>query len=1168
MLAKRVQLLWLTSLVLSLGLLRPSAAAELVVDRVEVDYLRDVKPILKARCYACHGAWKQEAGLRVDTARQIRQGGESGAAVAAGNAADSLLVRRISADESERMPPEGPPLTPDEIAKIELWIARGAAVPDDEQPDRDPRDHWAFRVPRRPPVPTTAHDAWVRNPIDAFIAAGYERAGLSPNPPADRAHLLRRVYLDLVGFPPSAAELEAFLQDDRPGAYERVVERLLNSPQYGERWARHWMDVWRYSDWFGRRMVPDVWNSAPQIWRWRDWMVRSLNEDRGYDRMIQEMLAADEVAPGNQEASVATGYLVRNWYALNPNDWMRANVEHTAKAFLGLTFNCAHCHDHKYDPISHEDYFRFRAFFEPIAVRQDRVPGEPDPGVFQEYEYSVLRKINRLGAVSVYDKSHEAPTWFYTGGDERNRETERGSVAPGVPVVFQHVPLDIARLSLPPEAWYPGLADGGSQLLRDAEQSEQEARASQTKAAAELAAEPYQKLVAQDAQLNAEWQETLQRLRELPEYPPLEGAQSLVLDASTGRRTLHRSFPALDAIPEGSRLEFRLRIAQDSHVNLQLAKDTHQGLTAAFLGFDHGRILSYRPGTTEEFEVGTYDPSTLPVDLRVELQLEFAQDQGQLTVRQGAQLLAEQVPVALGGWNPLDHARQAVSLDVRTGTIAVFDDFRWTALVGGSAQPSELWRCDFESSEFTTSGDAAGVAGWTVSTFGQAPAYSYVCATPGHPELQALARQRQVVRAGLTAVELKVAAATALQEARRLAIASLQARLRCESLRYLQADAMPVAAKVEAVQAEQRVQLALAEHAIVAARQGLAEAQAIATPDAKQLQAIDAAVKSWVAAESARAKLSVPDAAAAAELEYAPLSPQYPQESTGRRRALAQWITHRENPLTARVAVNHIWMRHFHQPLVATVFDFGNNGAQPTHPELLDWLAVEFMDSGWSMKHLHRLLVTSHTYQLHSAAAGNAENLAADPDNALLWHMPIGTMEAEVVRDSLLYCGGRLDLRQGGQELENSEALKTYRRSLYYSCHPELDGRSPLGALFDAPNPTECYRRSKSILPQQALALSNSELIHELSSAIADQIAADLSEGEAGSDEPFVAAAFRRILLRPPSPEEARKCAQFLQTYSALPNTANPAAGVTTTVRARAGLVRVLFNHNDFVNIR
>ena len=306
-----------------------------------VDYLREVKPIFAKRCFACHGALKQKAGLRLDSGELIRRGGENGPVI------DGELMTRItSTEKDERMPGEGEPLKPEQVRVIEAWLRQGARSPADEQPEPDPREHWAFKPPVRAAVSRSG------NPIDAFIAAELSRQGLTPEPLADKPALLRRVYLDLLGLPPTRAELHEFLADDSPDAYERVVDRLLNDPRHGERWARHWMDVWRYSDWYGRRLVPDVWNSAPQVWRWRDWIVRSLNAGKGYDRMVMEMLAADEIAPGDDDARVATGYLVRNWYALNPNQWMRDNVEHTAKAFLGLTFNCAHCHDHKYDPIS------------------------------------------------------------------------------------------------------------------------------------------------------------------------------------------------------------------------------------------------------------------------------------------------------------------------------------------------------------------------------------------------------------------------------------------------------------------------------------------------------------------------------------------------------------------------------------------------------------------------------------------------------------------------------------------------------------------------------------------------------------------------------------------------------------------------------------------------
>src|SRR5262249_50338786 len=212
---------------------------------------------------------------------------------------------------------------------------QGAKAPAVEKREENPRTHWAFQKPVRPAVGLADASGWCRNPIDAFVAGEHAKHGLQPNPPATRETLLRRVYLDLIGLPPTRQELHAFLADRSEHAYEKVVDKLLDSPHYGERWARHWMDVWRYSDWYGRRQVPDVWNSAPQIWRWRDWIVKSLNADKGYDRMLQEMLAADEIAPGDDEAAVATGYLVRNWYALNPNQWMRDIVEHAGKAFLG-----------------------------------------------------------------------------------------------------------------------------------------------------------------------------------------------------------------------------------------------------------------------------------------------------------------------------------------------------------------------------------------------------------------------------------------------------------------------------------------------------------------------------------------------------------------------------------------------------------------------------------------------------------------------------------------------------------------------------------------------------------------------------------------------------------------------------------------------------------------
>ncbi len=271
------------------GLFTASSAA--AADRV--DYVRQVKPVLIARCFACHGALQQKGGLRLDTARALAEGGDDGPAIVPGASGESPLIARVSGSGGVRMPPssEGDGLGAEQIAVLRAWIDQGAEAPSDETPEPDPRDHWAFRAPVRAEVPPGP----ARNPIDAFLAAEWARRGLTPQPPAGRGLLLRRVYLDLIGLPPTDEELAAFVADRSPDAYEKVVDRLLASPQYGERWGRHWMDIWRYSDWWG--LGAEVRNSQKHIWHWRDWIVESLNADKGYDQMLREMLAADELYP-------------------------------------------------------------------------------------------------------------------------------------------------------------------------------------------------------------------------------------------------------------------------------------------------------------------------------------------------------------------------------------------------------------------------------------------------------------------------------------------------------------------------------------------------------------------------------------------------------------------------------------------------------------------------------------------------------------------------------------------------------------------------------------------------------------------------------------------------------------------------------------------------------
>ncbi|MDA1230868.1 MAG: DUF1549 domain-containing protein, partial [Planctomycetota bacterium] len=363
-----------------------------------IDYQTQVRHVFQERCFACHGALKQESGLRIDTAAEAISGGDSGPAIVPGDASSSTLFKRISAgDLAERMPPQGEALKPAEIDAIRRWINEGAKAPADESPESDPRDHWAFRPPIRPTILRVKDAAWSANPIDAFIAAARERRELIPQPVADKRIWLRRVSFDLAGLPPTLEEQTAFLNDTSMDAYTKVVVRLLDSPQYGERWGRHWMDIWRYSDWWG--LGAEVRNSQKHIWHWRDWIIESLNSDKGYDQMLREMLAADELYPNDPDRLRASGFLARQYFKFNRTSWIDETIQHTSKAMLGLTFNCAKCHDHKYDPISHVNYYQLRAFFEPYQVRTDIINGEVD--------------FEKDGLPRAFDCNLDAPTYLH-----------------------------------------------------------------------------------------------------------------------------------------------------------------------------------------------------------------------------------------------------------------------------------------------------------------------------------------------------------------------------------------------------------------------------------------------------------------------------------------------------------------------------------------------------------------------------------------------------------------------------------------------------------------------------------------------------------------------------------------------------------------------------------
>lgn len=728
-----------------------------------------------------------------------------------------------------------------------------------------------FRPVNRPAVPETA---WGANEIDAFIAAEHSEKGLRPRGEAEKATLMRRVYIDLIGLNPTVQEQESFLKDQSEGAYEALVDRLLEDPRYGERWGRHWMDIWRYSDWAGWSGGNQIRDSKPHIWRWRDWIVESLNGDKPYNQMLMEMLAADEFTPEDTNAVRATGFLARNYKMLSREQWLEDTIKHTSQAFLGVTMGCAKCHDHMTDPISQAEYFQMRAIFEPHQVRTDRVPGELDR--------------LKAGLVRVYDVGTNPPTYFYLRGDERKPDTNR-VLQPGVPKALA-------------------------------------------------------------------WKEEFE-------------LQPVALTRSVARPD-RRSFVREEAVKT----------------------------TAAALASAREKLAqAAEPKSRKEKELAA----------------SLAEARHEALMRA---LSAEEIEEKLGK----------------------------------------------ESAEWKAA--ALTIAYWQ--------------------------RKGDLIEAKLSREQAVLARSEAEQK--------LPAP---ESAEFKKAKASLDSAHKKLAEAEMRI----------------TEAQ-----------------KRFGEATSA---------------EFKPRDEEvYPEKSSGRRAAFARWVADTQNPLTARVAMNHIWLRHFGRGIVTTPENFGAAGNAPSHPELLDWLAAEFMQQGWSMKAMHRLIVTSRTYRM--ATTPEPANAAIDPDNVFLWRMNSRRLDAELVRDNLLHVAGVLDATMGGPEIDNNLGLVSKRRSIYLRIAPEKEVE--FLKIFDGPAVTECYQRHPSVLPQQALALANSELALNQARALATTLE---KEGEQG----FVEQLFRRVLARAAEEQESVMCAEFLK---------EAAARGQTPARARENLALVLLNHNDFLTVR
>jgi hypothetical protein len=1043
-----------------------------------VDYLRDIKPVLKERCQSCHGALKQQAGLRLDTAARLLAGGKEGPVVIAGKPEESHLLSRLTTtDVHERMPLDAAPLKPEQIASIREWIAAGAPAPADEKGEEDPRDHWSFRRIERPAIPEIAG---VNHPVDRFLASKLRDKHLQPVPEAERTLLLRRLHLDLIGLPPTAEQL----RDERP--YQEIVDGLLASPHHGERWARHWMDVWRYVDWYG--LGDQLRNSQKHLWHWRDWIVESLNQDKGYDRMISEMLAADELAPGDADAIRATGFLARNYYLFNRTTWLDDTIEHTGKAFLGLTFNCAKCHDHKYDPVDQVDYYNLRAVFEPHQIRLDPVPGVTD--------------FEKDGVPRAFDDHPEAETFLHVRGDPANPDKSI-KIKPAVPAVFASFAPPIEPVALPRGEWAPA--------TRDHVRSDR------------LGAARRKLETADEALAIAE-----ANLRALTERKTAETSAAPV--ASTGI-WIHDDFdgPApdrWDLVGEGWTYEngrlLQTRPSRDTAMlrsRKQHPRDFELRCRYTTTGGTTYKSVTFRFDLDERGENANF-VYTSAFDGGAKVQV--AHTIGGNTQYPGGGMVAR--PIAVGREYELRFA-------VRDRLVNVWLDDAFL-LAYEMPRRGEGGRIALSGFDATVAFDSVTIAplaaGVKLTAAGNA-----AVAPPADP-----AKAVELARAGQA-----VAAAE---------FAHLEAVLAADTAALTKPD------ESLARTASRR------EGELMKAKAGLELATLGPDGDAKKVKAARDALAAAEKKLAAKDTVYTPFRAAKKALETPEhkddtYGPTFSPTSTGRRLMFAKWITSRENPLAARVAVNQVWMRHFGEPLVETVFDFGRQAPRPEHLELLDWLAVEFIESGWSFKHLHRLLVTSDAYRRSSSNAGaDPATLAADPTNRFFWRANPRRMESQVVRDSLLHLAGELDLAIGGPSVPPNGASK--RRGLYFT--HSRDEEDKFLTMFDNADILQCYRRTESIVPQQALALANAAVSLDAAGKIAARIHASHPSEDPGS---FVDAAFVWLLGRGADPSERDACLEFRTGLVRL-DSVKGAQDPEAVVRAR--LVHALLNHNDFVTVR
>ena len=941
---------------------------------------KDVLPLLTNRCVKCHGGKTREGGLRFNGGGDLSHLNDSGLpAVDPGGSAKSELIARVtSQDEDLRMPPkgEGEKLTKAEVAILRRWIDDGAVWPEHLTTKVT---HWSYVKPVRPTPPSVSNPGWVQNPIDQFVLARLDKESMKPSSRTGRARLMRRVYLDLIGTPPTPAEVDAFLADDSPLAYEKVVDRLLDSPRFGERWARQWLDLARYADSNG--FQADQFRS---MWAFRDWVIRALNDDMPFDQFTIEQIAGDLLPQSSPDQKVATGFhrcpTCNVEAGVDPEE-NRVNqvvdrINTTGTVWLGTTLECAQCHNHKYDPFTQQDYYQLFAFFNntPLEVKLSS-------GVTYDF----------------FGPKFDLPL------NQR-----------------QQLRRDALKLKI--EAVRNQLAQRETELAKS----------------------------------QAEWEAKL-------------------LASSKSEAKWH---------------------------TLEIA-DFESAGGATFTKLADQSVLVGGPNP----ETDTYT-----VTVRTELQ--------DITGFKIEGLLDDSLPGKGPGRQTQENRANFVLTDLKITVCDCEDDSKDTSPLGLHTAKGDVEDAGFKAAFVL---DADPKSGWSIHKWYHQPHH-----------LTVLTSEPIGFAAG-TRLVFKLDFQYGLQ--RSIGRPRLSALTGNPSQ-----DALPenilATLKKTAKKRTKKEKTALAEFRKSRDGQSQSLNKEAASLEAELKKIAAATTLVMIEMEESRPtnimrrgeflnKGAAVEPATPSILH--PLLDDVPRNRLG----LAQWLVSPDNPLVARVAVNRWWSEMFGRGIVASLEDFGTQGERPTHPQLLDWLAVEFVESGWSMKHVLRLMATSATYQQSSRVTPEA--LERDSKNLLLARASRFRLPAETIRDNALTASGLLAEKMAGPPVYppqpsniwrhvgrnapkylTSQGVDRYRRGIYTVWRRSAP--YPSFVTFDAPDRGSCVvDRSRTNTPLQALNLLNDEAYLEMSLALAERVLREVPSNDIAARVDF---AFRACLSRAPNERE------------------------------------------------